>query len=110
MLSPAVQPTRGGGSAGVTRRRLAGKPPGPLPFCDPVVDVFLSEVGGGQAALVDPGRAPRRSPRRPALAASHLDHLRQPPFDEVRTGDAPVVALPALLGQCGTDPADGRPC
>ncbi|WP_371660918.1 hypothetical protein [Streptomyces sp. NBC_00280] len=31
-----------------------------------------------------------------------LDHLRQLPFDEVLTWDAPVVALPVLLDQCGT--------
>ncbi|MFF3755247.1 hypothetical protein ACFYYH_33210 [Streptomyces sp. NPDC002018] len=33
-----------------------------------------------------------------------LDHLRQMPFDEVLTWDAPVVALPVLLARCGTDP------
>ncbi|MFE4832221.1 hypothetical protein [Streptomyces sp. NPDC056672] len=33
-----------------------------------------------------------------------LDHLRQMPFEEVLTWDAPVVALPVLLIECGTDP------
>ncbi|MFD7896317.1 hypothetical protein [Streptomyces sp. NPDC059743] len=33
-----------------------------------------------------------------------LEHLRQMPFDEVLTWGDPVVALPALLAQCGTDP------
>ncbi|MEU6609965.1 hypothetical protein ABZ922_33775 [Streptomyces shenzhenensis] len=52
------------------------------------------------------GLCSRKDVHHAVLRSRHrtLEHLRHLPFDEVLTWDAPVVALPALLDRCGTEP------